>query len=180
MPFIRDYSNYEPPDDSEEDDSDELLAQAEIPFVYEEAPGTTKFNFAKLDDISQTTLKALIEIKGTIFRIRYDGGMDEGFAYPEHVVVDGKPVPMDRIVDQLIISVPALLIKLRARYKGEKPADEIILGDRLDELADQLASVLLMDGYGTGEYSMYGAFTANLITGEMVDDPKAAKPDKEW
>ena len=39
------------------------------------------------------------------------------------------------------------------------------------------ATVLLGKGFGTGEYELYGAFTANLETGELVDDPTAVKPD---
>ena len=48
-----------------------------------------------------------------------------------------------------------------------------------EELAGELATVLLGRGFGTGEYELYGAFTADLATGDLVDDPDAAKPDPE-
>ncbi|HKD31545.1 MAG TPA: hypothetical protein VKC66_37285 [Xanthobacteraceae bacterium] len=35
------------------------------------------------------------------------------------------------------------------------------------------ASMLLGDGFGTGEYSMYGAFTVDLDTCTITDDPGA-------
>jgi hypothetical protein len=39
-----------------------------------------------------------------------------------------------------------------------------------------LAVKLLGLGFGTGEYDMYGAFTADFRSGELIDDPNAVKP----
>jgi hypothetical protein len=47
----------------------------------------------------------------------------------------------------------------------------------LDELATELANRLLGEGFGTGECELYGAFTADLQTGELVDDPDARKSE---
>jgi hypothetical protein len=48
----------------------------------------------------------------------------------------------------------------------------------LDDLGGELAIKLLGSGYGTGEYEMYGAFTADILTGELIDDPNALKPEQ--
>ena len=45
-----------------------------------------------------------------------------------------------------------------------------------DDLATTFASRLLGEGFGTGEYELYGAFVIDLETGDMVDDPDAQKP----
>ena len=46
----------------------------------------------------------------------------------------------------------------------------------IEELGHELASRLLGDGYGTGEYQLYGMFDADLVTGEIVDRDHAQKP----
>jgi len=45
------------------------------------------------------------------------------------------------------------------------------------ELAEELASKLLGDGYGTGELSLYGAFKVDLISGAIEDDQNAKMPE---
>jgi hypothetical protein len=40
-------------------------------------------------------------------------------------------------------------------------------------LCDEWATMLLGSGYGTGEYSMYGAFTVDLEACTISDDPDA-------
>jgi hypothetical protein len=40
-------------------------------------------------------------------------------------------------------------------------------------LCDEWASMLRGDGFGTGEYSMYGAFTVDLETCAIIDDRNA-------
>jgi hypothetical protein len=40
-------------------------------------------------------------------------------------------------------------------------------------LCNEWAAMLLGDSYGTGEYSMYGAFTVDLEACTIADDPHA-------
>jgi hypothetical protein len=42
-----------------------------------------------------------------------------------------------------------------------------------DELVSEWASILLGGSFGAGEYSMYGAFTADLQECTIIDDPLA-------
>ena len=57
-----------------------------------------------------------------------------------------------------------------------KNAPRRVISDALDELAHEIASQLLGTGYGTGEYTLYGAVTVDFETGEMNDDPDAEQP----
>jgi len=43
----------------------------------------------------------------------------------------------------------------------------------LFDLCNEWASMLLGEGFGTGEYSMYGAFTVDLETCAITDDRDA-------
>lgn len=80
-------------------------------------------------------------------RIQYDGGWDEGFAhFNAALAADGAA------------DAPAAVA---ARLDPED-------GD-LEELAEGLAVCLLGHYYGTGEYEIFGAFTADLATGALTD-----------
>ncbi|MFH5803972.1 hypothetical protein [Alienimonas sp. DA493] len=114
----------------------------------------SSFDPASLD-FDGTPLSGLIaklrSLGYSAVRIQYDGGWDEGFAHfdaalaPEGTADDAKTVA--------------------ARLD---PAD----GD-LEELAEGLAVRLLGQSYGTGEYEMFGAFTADLANGALTDLPDA-------
>ena len=55
-------------------------------------------------------------------------------------------------------------------------AGETRLRWEADEFADALARRFLGEGYGTGEYEMFGAFEADLATGTLTDLPDADPP----
>jgi hypothetical protein len=116
----------------------------------------------KISDLSKATLDALRKIGGTEFCVNYDGGCDEGFAHPNSVVIRGQSKPYQDVLTELEKTLPKVSNIARA----------------LDELAEDLAARLLGSGYGTGEYTMYGAFSINLETLQMTDDPKAQPPEE--
>ncbi|NNJ24930.1 hypothetical protein [Alienimonas chondri] len=98
------------------------------------------------DDMSGLVTK-LRSLGYSDVRIQYDGGWDEGFAHFDAALApDGTADDAATVAGRLT--------------KGD--------GD-LDELAHALAVSLLMEGYGTGEYEMFGAFTADLATGALTD-----------
>jgi hypothetical protein len=106
---------------------------------------------------------------------RYDGGHDEGFAQLEYVEThDGKRMDTDAFVRWL--SDHQIPDKLRAAKILH--GDASMAAGELHEmvhysLADEWAAMLLGQGYGTGEYSMYGAFTVDLEACTITDDPNA-------
>jgi hypothetical protein len=155
-------------------------------FEYESAEAT--FKLKRLGLAARWAYDALVGAGVMRFRVRYDGGYDEGFAQPDAMVFgDGREQPVDEAAREL--ATPERLTALRAaaagapRPHGWGDAGEVYAtaGPKaveyaLYELAHELASRLLGDGFGTGEYQLYGAFTADLTTGEIVDHEDAAKP----
>jgi len=111
---------------------------------------------------------------------RYDGGNDEGFAWFDHAeMADGGKLDGPELGERL------RAIGLRAKLEAadierdvhiftmdDQPA-ETRLHVSLDLLAGEWAAELLGRGYGTGEFTMYGAFVIDLETLLIVDDPDA-------
>ena len=155
--------------------------------AFEYRPAEAAFDPGTLGPVARVVLDALRAAGATRFRVRYDGGHDEGFSHPDAVQFgrDGAPRAAEEVQKQ--IASPALIAAVRAAAGADsvwgnatemyaKASDVEAAGHALYELAYELASLLLGEGFGTGEYELYGAFTADLITGEITDDPDAAKP----
>jgi hypothetical protein len=142
---------------------------------------------ANLGAIARAMFDRLVQLGATEFRVRYDGGYDEGFSHPDAVQLpaglrDAKDVAADLAKDaSLVDAIRAAASGLGSMYGNAtdvygRADDPQVIRYALDELAHELASRLLGDGYGTGEYRLYGAFRAELQTGKLIDDPDAAKP----
>jgi hypothetical protein len=61
------------------------------------------------------------------------------------------------------------IAKRAARISEQEQLKDIVE----DWLCSEWASMLLGDSYGTGEYSMYGAFTVDLVGCTITDDRDA-------
>ncbi len=131
----------------------------------------------------------LLRANGIVrFRVRYDGGHDEGFAHADAGwSADGYGRPIERIVADLTDSEQAEAVRAAFRagpvqaspamaeyYARLTPAE--LLRGAIDDLANEMVACLLGNGYGTGEYSMYGEVTADLTTGTLTDEPAAGRP----
>lgn len=105
----------------------------------------------------------------------YDGGHDEGFAWLDYVeMCDGRRMDLDAFIRWL--SAHQIQEKLLDAeiLRGNANIAEAELRETLHYgLADEWAAMLLGQGYGTGEYSMYGAFTVDLEACTITDDPDA-------
>jgi hypothetical protein len=109
---------------------------------------------------------------------RYDGGNDEGFAWLERYELDGgQPIAVDLLVQQLHGKFRDQLYAagLLGRREGVTNAGEIAslkltVGGTL---CNEWAGLLLGEGFGSGEHSMYGAFTVDLDACTITDDPNA-------
>jgi hypothetical protein len=152
-------------------------------FEYESAEA--KFDAAQLSPVGRAALDALRAAGATAFKVRYDGGYDEGFAHSEAVAFGQQAKDHDRAARDL--ATPHLVARIRAAAGEESQwhnasefyasaSDTEVIRHAMDELAHELASKLLGDGYGTGEYELYGAFTAHLKTGRLEDHEDAARP----
>ena len=143
----------------------------------------------------------------SVLHCRYDGGNDEGFAYVDAAGrPDGAIVPKAAMIEQLAAtgvadrlplpdySTPDWVKELpeedrarqeeqiaeaRERTLAEPPTKRI--ADILWDLASELATPLLGEGFGTGEYVMRGLFTVDLTTGAVVDQrPIGETLRDEW
>jgi hypothetical protein len=111
---------------------------------------------------------AIAELGAVRAYIRYDGGNDEGFAWFDHCVMkDGSTRDADRIAKDL--EAAGLKPKMQT-WGGRSPTR----GALDDFVAGTWAIQLLGQGYGTGEYVMYGAFWVDLESGVATDDPDPA------
>jgi hypothetical protein len=111
---------------------------------------------------------AIRDLGGTRAYMRYDGGNDEGFAWFDHCVFrDGSTRDAERLAKDLETSGFKLGMKT---FSGGSAVRE-----GLDDIVATTWSIkLLGQGYGTGEYVMYGAFSVDLETGVATDDPDPA------
>ena len=153
---------------------------------FEYRPASATFAPRQLGAVARVVLDALRAAGATALRVRYDGGGDEGFAYPDAVRFGaGELRPAALVQGQL--ATPALVAAVRdaagrasmwgnATAMYAKASENKVAGYALDELAYELSTRLLGDGYGTGEYELYGAFEADLTTGAIEDDPHAPAP----
>jgi hypothetical protein len=164
----------------------EWLAENRPSGDFEYEPASGRLVPEELGPVARLVLDVLLSAGATHFRVRYDGGCDEGFAHPDTLVAGGETRSAVEALRER--TTPELLARIRAAagrdsmwgnaaelYAGASP--EQAAEYALDELATELATRLLGEGFGTGECELYGAFTADLKTGELVDDPEAAKPE---
>jgi hypothetical protein len=141
-----------------------------------------RFEPEKLGAVSRAMLEILRGAGATGFRVRYDGGYDEGFAQPDVLLFGEQARTVGEIAREL--ATPELIARIlkaadpnhTARMAGVGVGDQ--MQGALDELAGELAVTLLGSGFGTGEGELYGAFVADLNSGDLVDDPHAAKPEQ--
>jgi hypothetical protein len=183
MPYQRyfDSENFDPGQDEEE-----LPTPAYGPFEYERAEG--RFSPVKLQGVAAKMYSLLKDFGATRVRVTYDGGNDEGFAHADQVWIGQEQQRIDDVA--LHLSKPDIVRQVREVASLPKAshwydATKIYNTDlpsacikrALDELAHAFAQALLGDGFGTGEYQLYGACIADLLSGEITDDSDATMPD---
>jgi hypothetical protein len=119
---------------------------------------------------------ALREIGGRRAYCRYDGGNDEGFAWLDSIEMrDGTRINADSVAQRLgDIQVQDKLCAANIMKRAHGVSDREQLKDFVRYwLCSEWASMLLGNSFGTGEYSMYGAFIVDLEACTVNDDPRA-------
>jgi hypothetical protein len=104
-------------------------------------------------------LEALLAAGGTAFRVRYDGGCDEGFAYPEALLFGEESRPVAEVVRER--ATEELIGRIREApgresmwgnagdmYAAASPVEAVTYA--LDELGTELATMLLVRDGGGG------------------------------
>lgn len=126
--------------------------------------------------VSRVVIPALVEVGIRRIYCRYDGGQDEGFAWLDFAELDGgNRLSQDNVLE--LLTGTGLTEDLVNGEFVREPAT--IAPDKILEniirywVCDEWASWLLGRGFGTGEYTMYGAFLVDLENGTIVDDDRA-------
>jgi len=104
---------------------------------------------------------------------RYDGGNDEGFAWLDHAELGaGERLEPAALARRLIAN--GLPVPKRSPVQKDWP-DELMIRQMLDYplIVNWAAALLGGLSFGTGEYSMYGAFIVDLDAETITDDPMA-------
>jgi hypothetical protein len=107
---------------------------------------------------------------------RYDGGNDEGFSWLDGIEMqDGARITGAALAQRL--QEGPLLDKLIAADMLNRDVGQSAQQQLQDVMSDWLcaewATMLLGEDFGTGEYSMYGAFTVDLDACTIIDDRNA-------
>lgn len=132
-------------------------------------PAEAIFEPAQLRELPHRVCEVLTEMGATQIRCTYDGGGDEGFAHFGWALIGDEKVEKPALIARLMDG-PLAAVSLEGHIWSSSPFSlEETIGFALDILGDALAARLLGEGYGTGDYSLEGAFLANLKTGEILD-----------
>jgi hypothetical protein len=171
--------------DSEQFDSiedvEKFMDGPKGPFEY--TPAEATFDADDFGEaVAPQVYALLVNLGATRMRATYDGGNDEGFAHADAFWFGEKNQTCEEVAR--LLSTPEVMGQLREAaakvqwgewFAKAETADAAKMA--LDLLADELAQVLLGEGYGTGEYELYGALVADLRTCEIMDDPSALPPN---
>lgn len=123
---------------------------------------------------------ALRTTGGVSVRCEYDGGNDEGFCWFESLRTADERLDLQSVVKRL--DADAIVRQLlRQGLVHSNPDQPITSTARLTDvlqnwMPEQWATLLLGYGFGTGQYSMYGAFTVDLLKCTITDDHDATVP----
>ncbi|MEL6979817.1 MAG: hypothetical protein AAGM38_14195 [Pseudomonadota bacterium] len=197
MPFIYDFETNTPP--LLEGEEDEFGAPPAEDFEYLPppdylgGPSTVHFSVARAGSSATVTLTDgrapgaaittdgealaffldLFEAQGVVMLcLRYDGGSDEGFAWVDSATrADGASVSRAVLIDWLRAAEiePFLEPHAHPSFPREAAIDSLIDFT----LADPFCAALLGEGFGTGDYLLYGAVLLDWRAGRMSDDPNA-------
>ena len=157
------------------------LSEGEDDFEYEAAGAS--FDCETLKGVGRLILDALKGLGATALRVKYDGGYDEGFIYPDYVVINSVKIPAETVIDYLAKSdlggrIKALPVEeWGIRFGGEEGSERWVT-NAFDEFVYELAWKLLGKGFGNGDGSLYGAFRVDLSSGEIEDDENAGMPEE--
>ena len=144
-----------------------------------------RFNPAGLTGIASLVLDRLRKREVTAVRVKYDGGY-EGFAHFDAALTPDGEVPAKTLVEEWAAVGFADDVRALPAADGQTHAAEYLRGLKDDarvvdaalfEIADAVAGAMLTDGFGTGEYEMFGAILADLTIGALTDLRDAEPPE---
>lgn len=128
-------------------------------------------------NLFSTLVPAMLSVGVTSVRCAYDGGNDEGFAWMESCTTADGILSKDDLVKCLMTTDIVARLKDVELIRGSNQPDDQALMSLLDDwLAPEWGCLLLGYGFGTGAYTMYGAFIVDLQAMTITDDRNATIP----
>lgn len=119
----------------------------------------------RVEKMAVALTQALAESGAARAYCRYDGGNDEGFAWFDSCTMkDGSTRDAEHVAAEL--QKAGVFAGFGGARRPREQLDEIV--------AAYWAVKLLGRGFGTGPFVMYGAFSVDLETGLVSDDPDPA------
>jgi len=121
----------------------------------------------------------------------YDGGQDEGWAFLDWGVTESTKLNPKQ-VGELLRGSPLGDAQFNSYEDYEvgksderqleitavmNPSVDECIQDNLDDFLMNISTVLLGEGYGTGDYYMAGQFRVDLKNGEIIDVEMTTPPD---
>lgn len=128
-------------------------------------------------NLFSTLVPAMQSVGVTSVCCVYDGGNDEGFAWLKSCANAEGTLSKDDLVKSLMTTDIVTKLKDVELIRDNNQPDVQALESLLDDwLAPEWGCLLLGEGFGTGPYTMYGAFTVDLQTLTITDDRNATVP----
>lgn len=129
------------------------------------------------EPISMYVIPALDSLGVSCIYCRYDGGNDEGFSWLDRVdLKTGEQLNENEFIDLLASTGLADELMSSSLFNGQRyKSPRAMIEDIIRYwVCDEWASWLLGRGFGTGEFSMFGAFTVDFTTRTIQDDQSAS------
>jgi hypothetical protein len=90
---------------------------------FEYHPSTARFSPEDLGPVAREFLAVLIAVGITAFRVQYDGGGDEGFAYPEALLVGEDVRPVSEVLREVATAQVQASIRTAVQNNPRWPLD---------------------------------------------------------
>lgn len=124
---------------------------------------------------------ALRQLGGRRVHCVYDGGNDEGFAWFGSLETAESALTLEEVSDRLTgtgLTEKLLQAEMVQEHADQPRSEREHLREILEYwLPEEWAVLLLGWGFGTGAFSMYGAFTVDLENCTITDDRDAGVPE---
>src|SRR5690606_37228434 len=124
---------------------------------------------------------ALRQLGGRRVHCVYDGGNDEGFAWFGSLETAESALTLEEVSDRLTgtgLTEKLLQAEMVQEHADQPRSEREHLREILEYWLPEAWAVLQLGwGFGTGAFSMYGAFTVDLENCTITDDRDAGVPE---
>ncbi|QDT14027.1 hypothetical protein [Alienimonas californiensis] len=114
-------------------------------------------------------------------RVSFDGGNDEGFGRFEAALTSGGELSREELADRGAGDGTGAAIRAERTREGDLWGPAEYVTEALWNFAEELTGLYLGHaGWGNGPFLLFGAFEADLTTGQFTDLRDVEKPAEFW